>query len=106
MSHFNDENSSRVPGAHFNFRKSPLLVRLSIKNGLNPVMSSQLTVFVFMAVMDSTVAEKLFHSRDHSDVEMSSSHLAELITDTDTAQVRQNHTAPVHCPPVTFLYKG
>ncbi|MCI4384600.1 hypothetical protein PGIGA_G00040720 [Pangasianodon gigas] len=49
-------------------------------------MSSQLTVFVFMAVMGSTVPEKLFHSRDRSDVEMSSSHLAELITDPSTAQ--------------------
>lgn len=55
-------------------------------------MSLHLTVFVFMVVMDSTVAEKLFHSRDHSDVEMSSSPLAELITDTYTAQVRQRNT--------------
>ncbi|KAK3559787.1 hypothetical protein QTP86_020716 [Hemibagrus guttatus] len=46
----------------------------------------KMIVFVFMAVMGSTVSEKLFHSRDHSDVEMSSSHLAELVTDTDTAQ--------------------
>lgn len=55
-------------------------------------MPSQMIVFVFMAVMSSGVSEKLFHSRDHSDVEMSSSHLAELVTDTDTAQVRKRNT--------------
>lgn len=32
-------------------------------------------------------AEKLFHSRDHSDVEIPASHQAELITDDDTAEV-------------------
>ncbi|TTC29609.1 Matrix metallopeptidase-21 [Bagarius yarrelli] len=50
------------------------------------MMSSQLVVFFIMAVMRSSVAEKVFHSRDHSDIETSSEHLAELITDTDTAQ--------------------
>lgn len=45
-----------------------------------------------MAVMGSAVPEKPFHSRDHSDLEMSSSHLAELITDTGTAQVRKTNT--------------
>lgn len=55
-------------------------------------MSLHLSVFVFVAVLGWTVPEKVFHSRDHSDVEMSSSHLAELITDTDSAQVSQRNT--------------
>ncbi|KAI5103619.1 matrix metallopeptidase-21 precursor, partial [Silurus meridionalis] len=41
---------------------------------------------VFIGVLGLTLSEKLFHSRDHSDVEMSSSPAAELITDPDTAQ--------------------
>ncbi|XP_027016768.1 matrix metallopeptidase-21 isoform X1 [Tachysurus fulvidraco] len=49
------------------------------------MMSSQICL-VFMAFMGSSVSEKLFHSRDHSDVEMFSSHLAELVTDMDSAQ--------------------
>ncbi|KAF5888917.1 matrix metalloproteinase-21, partial [Clarias magur] len=53
---------------------------------MKAVMASQLTVCVLMALMGCTVPERLFHTRDHSDVEMSSSHLAELITDTDHAQ--------------------
>lgn len=55
-------------------------------------MSLHLSGFVLMALLGWTLPEKLFHSRDHSDVEMSSSHLAELITDSDSAQVSQRNT--------------
>ncbi|XP_062859590.1 matrix metallopeptidase-21 isoform X1 [Trichomycterus rosablanca] len=45
-----------------------------------------LTVYLLLTTISWTVEEKVFHSRDHSDVEMSLSHQAELITDTYTAQ--------------------
>ncbi|XP_051529564.1 matrix metallopeptidase-21 [Myxocyprinus asiaticus] len=39
---------------------------------------------IFIIIIVST--EKIFHSRDHSDVDMNNIHQAELITDTDTAE--------------------
>jgi hypothetical protein len=47
----------------------------------------QLINVLLLTSIGSTDAEKLFHSRDHSDLQIPSSHQAELITDQDTAEV-------------------
>lgn len=48
----------------------------------------QLINVLLLTSIGSTDAEKLFHSRDHSDLQIPSSHQAELITDKDTAEVK------------------
>ncbi|XP_036404537.1 matrix metallopeptidase-21 [Megalops cyprinoides] len=48
--------------------------------------SIQLIALILLTDIDSVVAEKIFHSRDHSDVEVPASQQAELITDKVTAQ--------------------
>ncbi|XP_071763922.2 matrix metallopeptidase-21 [Centroberyx gerrardi] len=47
----------------------------------------QLIIFLFWTSISSADAEKLFHSRDHSDVQIPSSHQAGLITDKYTAEL-------------------
>ncbi|XP_076855971.1 matrix metallopeptidase-21 [Brachyhypopomus gauderio] len=49
------------------------------------LITTQLTVLL-LTTIGLTGTEKMFHSRDHSDVEIGPSHQAELITDTDTAE--------------------
>ncbi|XP_046888366.1 matrix metallopeptidase-21 isoform X1 [Hypomesus transpacificus] len=46
----------------------------------------QLITCLILTCIHCMDAEKLFHSRDHSDVEIPASHQAELITDDDTAE--------------------
>lgn len=46
----------------------------------------QLMILPFWTSISSADAEKLFHNRDHSDVQ--NSHQAEVITDKYTAEVR------------------
>ncbi|XP_030630738.1 matrix metallopeptidase-21 [Chanos chanos] len=48
--------------------------------------SIQLTVLLSLTIIDLNVAENIFHNRDHSDVEMPSTHQAERITDKETAE--------------------
>lgn len=48
---------------------------------------TQLIILLFWTSIGSADAEKLFHNRDHSDVQALSSHQAEVITDTYTAEV-------------------
>lgn len=48
----------------------------------------QLINVLLLTSIGSTDAEKLFHSRDHSDLQIPSSHQAELITDKDNAEVK------------------
>ncbi|XP_026872589.2 matrix metallopeptidase-21 [Electrophorus electricus] len=52
---------------------------------LTMLVTTQLTVLL-LTIIGLTVTEKIFHSRDHSDVEIAPSHQAELITDRDTAE--------------------
>ncbi|XP_063050190.1 matrix metallopeptidase-21-like [Engraulis encrasicolus] len=48
------------------------------------LMLGQLISFFSFSIISLVFGEKLFHSRDHSDVMMPNSHQAELVTDTDT----------------------
>lgn len=47
----------------------------------------QLIILLFWTSISSADAEKLFHNRDHSDVQAPISHQAEVITDKYTAEV-------------------
>ena len=58
--------------------------------------STQLIISLFWTSISSADAEKLFHSRDHSDVQTLSSHQAEVITDTYTAEVISFSFKPSH----------
>uniref|UniRef100_A0A8C7R859 Peptidase metallopeptidase domain-containing protein n=1 Tax=Oncorhynchus mykiss TaxID=8022 RepID=A0A8C7R859_ONCMY len=65
----------------------------------------QLINVLLLTSIGSTDAEKLFHSRDHSDLEIPSSHQAELITDKDTAELflsRYGFIRPVNWEELQF----
>lgn len=47
----------------------------------------QLIILFFWTSVSSSDAEKLFHNRDHSDVQNVNSHRAEVITDKYSAEV-------------------
>ncbi|CAB1416672.1 unnamed protein product [Pleuronectes platessa] len=67
--------------------------------------STQLIFLLFWTSISSADAEKLFHSRDHSDVQTLSSHQAEVITDTYTAEVflsRYGFMKPVNWEEIQF----
>ncbi|XP_034426896.1 matrix metallopeptidase-21 [Hippoglossus hippoglossus] len=67
--------------------------------------STQLIILLFWTSISSADAEKLFHSRDHSDVQTLSSHQAEVITDTYTAEVflsRYGFMKPVNWEEIQF----
>lgn len=51
------------------------------------MLTLTLQLIFSLTIIGEVFAEKLFHNRDHSDVVISASHQAELITDTDTAEV-------------------
>lgn len=61
--------------------------------------SIQLIVLLFWTSVSSADAEKLFHNRDHSDVQGLDFHQAKVITDEYTAEVNEAFTS--HC---TFHY--
>lgn len=54
----------------------------------------QLIILLFWTSISSADAEKLFHNRDHSDLQTLNSHQAELITDKYTAEVKILHIFP------------
>uniref|UniRef100_A0A674E9E6 Matrix metallopeptidase 21 n=1 Tax=Salmo trutta TaxID=8032 RepID=A0A674E9E6_SALTR len=65
----------------------------------------QLINVLLLTSIGSTDAEKLFHSRDHSDLQIPSSHQAELITDKDTAELflsRYGFIRPVNWEELQF----
>ncbi|KAM3859483.1 matrix metallopeptidase-21 [Diretmus argenteus] len=65
----------------------------------------QLITFLFWTSISSADAEKLFHSRDHSDVQIPPSHQAELITDKYTAELflaRYGFITPVNWEEIQF----
>ncbi|XP_038842201.1 matrix metallopeptidase-21 [Salvelinus namaycush] len=65
----------------------------------------QLINVLLLTSIGSTDAEKLFHSRDHSDLQISSSHQAEFITDKDTAELflsRYGFIRPVNWEELQF----
>ncbi|XP_052369962.1 uncharacterized protein LOC118372627 [Oncorhynchus keta] len=65
----------------------------------------QLINVLLLTSIGSTDAEKLFHSRDHSDLQIPSSHQAELITDQDTAELflsRYGFIRPVNWEELQF----
>ena len=51
----------------------------------------QLIILLFWTSISSADAEKLFHNRDHSDMQILNSHQAELITDKYNAEVKISH---------------
>ncbi|AWP17888.1 putative matrix metalloproteinase-21 [Scophthalmus maximus] len=66
---------------------------------------TQLIILLFWTSIGSADAEKLFHNRDHSDVQALSSHQAEVITDTYTAEVylsRYGFMKPVNWEEIQF----
>ncbi|XP_064864502.1 uncharacterized protein LOC115122926 [Oncorhynchus nerka] len=65
----------------------------------------QLINLLLLTSIGSTDAEKLFHSRDHSDLQIPSTHQAELITDQDTAELflsRYGFIRPVNWEELQF----
>ncbi|XP_029977975.1 matrix metallopeptidase-21-like [Sphaeramia orbicularis] len=65
----------------------------------------QLNVVLLWTSVGSADAEKLFHKRDHSDVQSGSSHQAELITDKFTAELflsRYGFMKPVNWEEIQF----
>ncbi|XP_075950050.1 matrix metallopeptidase-21 [Anarhichas minor] len=67
--------------------------------------SIQLMIFLFWTSICSVDAEKLFHNRDHSDVQTLNSHQAEVITNKYTAELflsRYGFITPVNWEEVQF----
>uniref|UniRef100_A0A3B4YPY4 Matrix metallopeptidase 21 n=1 Tax=Seriola lalandi dorsalis TaxID=1841481 RepID=A0A3B4YPY4_SERLL len=67
--------------------------------------SIQLIVFLFWTNISSADAEKLFHNRDHSDVQTLNSHQAEVITDKYKAELflsRYGFMKPVNWEEIQF----
>ncbi|XP_010867071.2 matrix metallopeptidase-21 [Esox lucius] len=65
----------------------------------------RINVWLFLTSIGSTSAEKLFHSRDRSDVKISYSHQAELVTDKNSAEIflsRYGFVHPVNWGEVQF----
>ncbi|XP_044194138.1 matrix metallopeptidase-21 [Thunnus albacares] len=65
----------------------------------------QLIIFLFWTTISSADAEKLFHNRDHSDLQTLNSHQAELITDKYTAELflsRYGFIKPVNWEEIQF----
>uniref|UniRef100_A0A3Q1EH97 Matrix metallopeptidase 21 n=1 Tax=Acanthochromis polyacanthus TaxID=80966 RepID=A0A3Q1EH97_9TELE len=65
----------------------------------------QLIILLFLTNISSTDAEKLFHNRDHSDVQTVNSHEAEVITDQRTAELflsRYGFIKPVNWEEIRF----
>ncbi|XP_045074852.1 matrix metallopeptidase-21-like [Coregonus clupeaformis] len=65
----------------------------------------QLITVLLLTSISSPDAEKVFHSRDHSDLQIPSSHQAELITDKETAELflsRYGFIRPVNWDEVQF----
>ncbi|XP_042364369.1 matrix metallopeptidase-21 isoform X2 [Plectropomus leopardus] len=67
--------------------------------------SIQLMILLFWTSISSAIAEKLFHNRDHSDVQMLNSHQAKVITDKHTAELflsRYGFIKPVNWEEIQF----
>uniref|UniRef100_A0A3B4ZJ76 Matrix metallopeptidase 21 n=1 Tax=Stegastes partitus TaxID=144197 RepID=A0A3B4ZJ76_9TELE len=65
----------------------------------------QLIILLFLTNISATDAEKLFHNRDHSDVQTVNSHQAEAITDKHTAELflsRYGFIKPVSWEEIQF----
>ncbi|XP_044034318.1 matrix metallopeptidase-21 isoform X2 [Siniperca chuatsi] len=65
----------------------------------------QLIILLFWTSISSADAEKLFHNRDHSDVQTLNSHQAEVITDKHTAELflsRYGFIKPVNWEEIQF----